>query len=328
MLRLVSQNPTTSNLEVAGEQIPTTSSVDSWTELQAIPKISANNNLIQFETDVPAEKSLFVYDDYLGLWKSLNGPSAVANSIMWLGDSLTAATSGAVNPTMTARMPYFYPSSVTYTNLNYIGTWVSSSRAGYACATSGNGTLTYTRSSRTLTWAAPGDSAGAPIDVSKGGWIRLESASANMELCLTLVVENEPLLDKADSFGFSGLTPTVGIAYINTCAGSWIAQNGNPFGERHYFYAGSSFTTNGFIQAIDQWKDIKTDITIIDIGTNDITTTIASCDVALANLQIIIQNRKAVGSRCIVSLINLNNLASDTKTKLIGYYNSKSLALA
>lgn len=325
---VLTRNPTTGALESGGVAIDITGRVDTWAELQSIPKTPANDGLILQVSELDYSQSLYQLNYTDQLWHSIQGPPSVANSIMWLGNSLVALANGVAHPLTTSRKPYFRPFPA-YTNLNAVSTFVVGTRAGHAClASATTGTLTYTRSTRTLTWTAPGDSAGTPVSVIDKCWVRLESASANMELCLTLLPANEPLLDRTDTFNLNGLISAVTYGSLNAVPAMYNALRGNPFGENQLWYCGSSFTTQVFITALEQWKDVHSDITVIDLGTNEARTDLATCDAALAQLQTIIEMRKSIGSRVLVSLINLANTYSDTITKLLVYWNAKVKAMS
>lgn len=68
-----------------------------------------------------------------------------------------------------------------------------------SATTAGNGTLTFTFSGKTLTWAAQGDTAGAAVDVSAGGYFTLQSGTASHSIHITVAAAALPGTDKADA---------------------------------------------------------------------------------------------------------------------------------
>lgn len=82
------------------------------------------------------------------------------------------------------------PTQVTGVTVHYAKT----------ATTSGNGTLTFTATGKTLAWQASGDStAGAAVDVSAGGRFTLESGTAGHDLVVEVDVPTLPTADKADA---------------------------------------------------------------------------------------------------------------------------------
>lgn len=247
-------------------------------------------------------------------------PSITPNqSIMWMGDSLIAVSGMDSHPLVTPRTPYFSFAVSSWT------TWIRTARVPIGTP-AGAGTLTFDKTAQTLTWAAFGETAGPAVDVSAGGWFRLESSVAGHDCCVTLLKANEPA-SGTNTVTVTGSSTYVGNTFGQTFVSQWNAYRGNPFGENQYFYAGSGFTPTQLVLSQAQWEGIYTDITVIDIGTNGVDT-VATADSEMLKLLSIISARQAAGSRCIVSTINLNNNASDTVTQAESYFNSRLLELS
>lgn len=77
-------------------------------------------------------------------------------------------------------------------------TGVTLNRAEKSCAV-GDGTLSFTFATTSLTWAANGDSAGAAMDVSGGGDFTLESSTDGNALHITVDAGSLPGSDKSDA---------------------------------------------------------------------------------------------------------------------------------
>lgn len=78
---------------------------------------------------------------------------------------------------------------------------------GYGNAV-GDGTLSYSVAGQSLTWAAPGDSAGAAVDVSAGGRFRLPSATAG-ELVVEVDLVLLPVADDTATVTITNLYRTL-----------------------------------------------------------------------------------------------------------------------
>ncbi|MBI5920261.1 MAG: hypothetical protein HY847_01280 [Betaproteobacteria bacterium] len=81
------------------------------------------------------------------------------------------------------------PTNVTGVTIHYAQT---------ACPT-GNGTLAFTFSGKTMTWAAQGETAGAAVDVTAGGRFTLQSSAANHAIVIEVAAASLPGSDKTDA---------------------------------------------------------------------------------------------------------------------------------
>lgn len=77
-------------------------------------------------------------------------------------------------------------------------TGVTVNRAESSCAT-GDGTLSFTASGTTITWAANADSAGAAVDISAGGDFTLESSTDGNALYITVDETSLPGTNETDT---------------------------------------------------------------------------------------------------------------------------------
>ena len=287
--------------DYSGSAINIDASVADWDALAAVPKILSNDNLTLI---VRSDNRLMRYNHTLGYWQPVDSHNDV--SIMWLGDSKTSQSVPYAMPIMTDKsLPVYKPPTSLLTNLNNGGTFIASVTIDYG-ATAGTGTIVYNKAARTLTWAAPGDSAGAAVDISAGGWFRLESATAGKGAYVAVLTRNEPAANTTGTINYGGLYPAVDYANVNSTPAMWSALNGNPFRENQYFYAIDGMTSSD-LYALAAWRTKYTDITHIDITTNGIGTK-AAADQNYTDVTTIIAMRKALGSRCILALPNLDNL--------------------
>jgi len=230
-----------------------------------------------------------------------------AKSIMWLGDSKEDQSVPYSTPLVTDKsLPLFKPNaSGFFPNLNTAGTFIANISIDYG-AGAGTGVLAFTKSTNSLQWTAPGDSAGSAVDVSLGGWFRLESATAGKGCYVSVLVRNAPASDKSDNLNYSTYQPSVYYCRTESVPAMWSLLNGNPFGENQWFYAIGGATSSDIITA-GGWSNVYTDITHIDLTTNGFST-LADVTTTYNNIVSIITSRLNIGSRVILALPNLDNL--------------------
>lgn len=310
-------------LYVNNTAVSSTFYVADTTALQAIPKIADNNNLIVHVESMPTNKSLFIYKHAQLRWICLGQPSIPANSIFYLGDTYIAQTGypNCPNPTSTPRKPY-YSSTTVFTN---IGAYIRGFLAAAGCGT-GSGTLAFNKTTKELTWTAPGDSPGSPVDVSIGGWYRLESFTSNKECCVCIRAFSEPASTVSDSVTISGIPTTV--TSLATYPGMFNAKYGNPFGERQYFYVMNGLDALQALLCSSQWEDIESDISVIDLLSVSGRSVLATADVTLADLITIVKKRQAIGSKVIVVAPTVFNSLSDVGVTTAPYLIRKLKILA
>ena len=93
-----------------GLKVPQTNSVANWTALQAIPKVSSNDGLTMFVTEMGPTGMFWTYRHVIGMW-CVSFPQllyhftfgSIANPTCVIGDSVTAAT--LFNPGATLKIP-------------------------------------------------------------------------------------------------------------------------------------------------------------------------------------------------------------------------------
>ena len=309
--------------DYSGSDVTPTAVAEGWTALQAIPKTAANDDLIML---VNPDKRLMTYDHSVGDWLGLE--NIFEKSIAWFGDSLTAQSGVSCHPLLANRVPYYMvgvPGAWTGAGrMNVVGNFVTAMRCDPGVSTTGSGTLTYNVARHTLSWAAPGDAVGAEVDVADGGWFKLNSATANLAMYITIYGPNHPVLDTAETLSLSGLTTAMGNNNQVGVPGYFNAAYGNPFGENQYWFCGEGFTAAQLLvpSVLAQWRDVYSDISYIDLGTNGISSK-ATADSVIADIQAIINHRKAVGSRVIVKSVNLSNVtatAAGDDTRMAKHY--------
>jgi len=326
MTPLIARDPTSGGFtDTSGTPIAIDNSVADWTALQAIPKISANDKLTIL---VLSANRVMRFNYGLLQWQPIDVP--FANSIMWLGDSLTAQAGISCHPLLAARTPY-YTVAVTAMNINGAGTYnyLTNARFDPGCSAASGGSIAYAYNSGapTITWTSPGDTAGPATSVLNGGWVKCESGTAGKAAYLTLYGPNAPTgAISPDSVNLTGLTPSVGNNTQVSIPGWFNAAFGNPWAENQYWFCGEGFTASSILANIASWRDVYTDVSFIDLGTNG-TSSLASADTEFASIQSIIAYRQAVGSRVIVKSINISNVtasaAGDTTRRAKNYLNSK-----
>lgn len=70
----------------------------------------------------------------------------------------------------------------------------------------GNATISYANPAKTLSFTAPGDTAGSPVDVSGGGTVELYSGTPDKYAVVTVTAASLPTADKTDTFALSRKT--------------------------------------------------------------------------------------------------------------------------
>lgn len=249
-----------------------------------------------------------------------------AKSCLWIGDSHTRYGVRDRHPLIDNNRCY-YLLSPTYTNLNGSGSFIKTTSAHPSCPT-GNGTITYDKSARTLTWQANGDTAGLPVDASVGGHLKLESGSANATLYISCI----PALAPTGSGTVSDTINVTGTR-INTnmdltgFSGWADLLLGCPFISGNYNYGIGGCTAADQLSWKNQWKDIYSDLTVVNLGTNG-ALTIASADTELAAVESIIRLRQGIGSTVILMTIFPRNSMTTTALRAWQYFNQGLRRLA
>lgn len=336
-LKLVRYNSTLNKFQAGNTAIPNVRAVDDWTALQAIPKTSANDELIVHVRDQPANKSMWIYKHSLGRWKTVDttfGPHA--KSIMWMGDysgTLTGNTTLGVGYLQAARTPY-YGESVSMPTVNASGTYMRHYRFNRGCSKASGGSIAFDKPSRSLKWKAPGDTAGsdggygAPVVVSTPGWYKLESGTPGMDMVCSIYPSLEPAASTSDSVTLAALTnPFISMHGLSTVPGHFNALYGNPFREKQYPFFATFMTPADFQNSYPQWQDIDSDITVIWFHTTG-TSTISGANTSVGNLENVIQRRKDRGSHVIVLSLGEWNGNSDTTVRMHLHINQRLMESA
>jgi len=214
-----------------------------------------------------------------------------ATSLMALGDSLTAQG---------LRLPILPPGGATrplnqvITNMNAGGLFIVLSETDTNCPV-GTGSVRYYAASRSLSWQAFGDTEGPRVVVPTSGFYKLPSGTDGAAMYVGVVGRLRPTVDKVDAINNSG------ILRMNSQCGifgpvPWLqALMGSPY-KTILGYAIPSIRASDWLEAVDQWRGVYTDVTRIALGTNDVTDR-ASAIATLAVIDSIIQIRLAIGSR-------------------------------
>lgn len=315
-LKLVRYNSSTSTFQAGGITVPNVRAVDDWTALQAIPKTSANNELVVYVRDQPANKSLWIYKHSTGRWKTVDttfGPHA--KSIMYIGDYPSILLGNSTTGVMylqDSRVPYYYD-VVTMSTVNSAGSYIRHYRFNRGCTKTSGGSLKFTKSTRTLEWKAPGDTGyGTAVNVSRPGWYRLESFTTGMDMCCSIYPLNEPATDATDAITLAGLTnATISRHGLASPVGHFNALYGNPFREKQYPFLGTFMRAVDLRDSYPDWQDIDSDITLIWFHLTGSNTSIAEMNTGIDYLMDVVQRRKDRGSHVIVMTLLEANGYSD-----------------
>ena len=333
-LKIVRYDPNDLRFKAGGISVPNTRAVDNMVALDAIPKTSANNELVVLVRDQPQEKNLYIYNHSTSRWKLLNThPVGVpAKSVMWIMDypvgQLTGHTLYGISFLQTQRVPYYAP-TLTLTNIDPTSNYMRTRRFNRGCTKTSGGSLRFTKAAKTLEWKAPGDSNYGPaVDVSRSGFYRLESAAANMDFCTSIEISNEPAADAIDSVDLTSAgTPVLSMHSSPSLVGQFNSLYGNPWRENQYLVLGALFNTTSLLNSYPDWGNILTDLTVINWNYANITN-ITDTTTALNNLQTVIQYRQEKGSRVVVMTPLENNSSSDTRIRLYNYIMQRLTSMA
>ena len=134
----------------------------------------------------------------------------------------------------------------------------------------GNGTLAWDASARTLTWTSPGDTAGAPVVVSDGLYT-LQSGSAGLSISARVTSRLLPSTNQTDVMA-------AGTAVWQKPTGSWSGiLDALTFGRFTFLPFGIGGNTVADLTArFDQILDADPDVYIDFIGTNSVASAVSS----------------------------------------------------
>jgi len=118
--------------------------------------------------------------------------------------SVIAQGSGVSIPSSAIQLPPIFGSAINIANLtnNVTGVTISSAEAGTA---NGNGTLVFNFNDGTLTWTAPDDTTGNPVNVLDGGFFELESFPSNKTLTVFVSSAILPVSNQTDTIQVQNL---------------------------------------------------------------------------------------------------------------------------
>lgn len=191
-----------------------------------------------------------------------------------------------------------------------------------SCPT-GTGTLTYTKASNTLTWAAPGDTAGPPM-VAVDGIFVLESGTAGAALTVPITTRNLPATDKTDSL-------VSGTRFNRRLSGCWLGVIDALTGGRFTFLPnlgiGGNYSSD-IAKRISQAVNADADVFLIEAGTNDVVAATLSPAAAVASAVANWDTLLATGKPVIVTLIPPRNDVTAAVNKKMQAANKGLIAAA
>ncbi len=237
--------------------------------------------------------------------------------LAFVGDSQTQRGSYYLGNVIPDNVAVYYL-SVTFTNItnNFIRNAAVDSRAG-----TGTGSLTWTPSTTSLTWTAPGDTAGTPVDVTGGGYFYIPSGSANKGIIVGLNIVSAPATTQTDSVSVSG-NPTSARSIATGYAG-WVEALSKVAFDDVYNFGISGDTSSGLVLRLHQIINSDANFVVLMIGTNDIDgTSAATAASTLATLKTnllgdIIPRLVGSGKTLLVGTIPAGSAASANKAQAI-----------
>lgn len=255
-----------------------------------------------------------------GSWKKS------AKSCLWLGDSLTRLGVRDRHPLIDDNRSY-YILSPSYTNINSAGTFIKTTSVHPSCPT-GNGTLTYDKTNLTLTWTANGDTAGTPVVVGVGGHLKIESGSANATLYISCIPAAAPVGSGtiSDTISVTG-TRVYTNADLQGFTGWANILLGFPFIYGDYNYGIGGCSAFNQWQWQEQWKNIYTDLSVINLGTNS-SGTLAAAATELGYLEQVVRLRQGIGSTVILCTLFPKNSLTTAAYQAWQQFNVSVRALA
>ena len=222
-------------------------------------------------------------------------------SVMWLGDSLTQSGGNMRHPLQNHTRAHYL--SQTFTNLNVNGLCFRYARHHPETPT-GNGTLRYYAATDSITWQAFGDTEGAPVSFGNGGFLVVESGTANKTCYIACVSRFKPSANASDTINVTG-TADITRCDFSGFTGWAEALLGCPFDDSwNYGLSGSQAVEHWLWKA--QWENVFTDITVIHLGTNN-TSDMTGAAAEYSALESIVKSRIAVGSKVVVCTLFPSN---------------------
>lgn len=186
---------------------------------------------------------------------------------------------------------------------------------GLANTATRNGTLTYSATAQTLTWQAPladtpsGDTVGVAVDASKTGLLYVPSGTAGMGLWIQWFGARGGHTSGSVSVGIgvNGLQIWGNTTQAPTCV--TMAMTGDRFQRATlpascppgmdgcYGIGGAS--TQDFVSAYWQWGSIVSDVDVLQIGTNDVASSVAAATI-IDNIKTIVKYRLLSGTSLVL----------------------------
>lgn len=247
-----------------------------------------------------------------------------ASSIMWLGDSITWPGGRIPIAPVNRSMQELFPA---YTNINALGIFVGLTTAG-PLTPNGSGTTRYYAATASMTWQAFGDTEGVQVPIPTSGFYRLPSGTGGDERALYfgIVSRYRPAVDKSDSFTITTGTPRLKNNAATHGIMGWSQALLGPV-LSSYCYAIPSIKASEWLEAKAQWQTVYTDLTVICLGTNDITDQ-ATAAQALADVTALAKLRVAIGSTVVIGCLFPYDTRSATATAAVMRFNRGVRSLA
>lgn len=241
------------------------------------------------------------------------------SSTMYLGDSLTAAGGHIPIAPANRATQVVFP---TFTNINSVGIFVVSVEVGPTTPT-GDGTLRYYADTMSFTWQANGDTEGVRVPAPTSGFYALPSGTGGegSTLFISAVGRMRPLSNKSDTITTnSGLSKYLKNNYATNGFMGWTNALIGPALGKVYCYGISTIRASDWLAAKDQWRSKFTDVTVVHLGTNDISDQTTATQ-ALVDVTEIVRLRQAIGSTVILGCLFPYNSRSAAQTAAVLWYN-------
>ncbi len=120
----------------------------------------------------------------------------------------------------------------------------------------GNGTLQYTAAGKTITWTAPGGSAGKTVELSKDGKHQVKGADENKFIRVVVDTTLLPLQDKTDTIS---ITPLEGRKMASMLAAKLLGLYKNPTASVQFSIDLNDIAWNGEFRKPTDLVDLTTD---------------------------------------------------------------------
>lgn len=232
-------------------------------------------------------------------------PTNPRKRLVFVGDSLTQYGQPLRAPALFDGRPWLI-STATLTNLG-AGSWINYVMVDGQAGTGAAGTL-FTNAAGQVAWQLTGDTLGAYVDVSQGGWYYLNSGSPNKGILIAVRGGTAPVVSQSGAVVTSG-NPTTWEYDLRGYL-TWIAGGLADTFSDYQSYGIPSANTADILKFLPQVFQSEVEAVYLQAGVNDSPASGAAAATTIANLKAIVDYCTARARRVFVSEIFPNPSAT------------------